>query len=344
MCSDKCCVVGTVITAVLVFLVGLSVFIIAPIIFMSSVGIQKSLVFPANKIGPINHLITDDYRITGVRNMYIDVPNDGNTENVTLGLWQILPQEIVSDKMKDDEYNFDGVLSNEKHKILLYLHDNRSDRTKFIKLYKILREFFHIFAIDYRGYGDSTGSNLTETNMVNDMKCIFKWIQERSKSKIFVWGHSLGAGIATHLIAELKKEHINAIGLVLEAPFTSVIDVMKTHPVVKFYSIIPWRQATILNPIKNNDMNFDSKSYIKDVDCPIMILHAEDDEIIPFKMATELYDTAINKRNSTYQGNVTFHLYPPEGKGHMLLYSEPDLSEQVRLFIKQCLEFSNKNQ
>ncbi|CAG9770943.1 unnamed protein product [Ceutorhynchus assimilis] len=342
MCSGKCCIFCTVYTAVLVFLVGLLLFVIVPVIFMFSVGIQKSLVFPTYIIEPKNYSNSEDYGITGVRNMYIDVPN-ANTENVTLGLWQILPKEIVSDIIKNDEYNFDGVLSNEKYKILLYLHGNGSDRTKSIELYEILREFFHIFAVDYRGYGDSTGSDLTETNMVNDMKYIFKWIQERSKSKIFVWGHSLGTGIATHLIAELKKEHINSTGLVLEAPFTSVIDVMRTHPVVKFYSVLPWTEATILNPIKTNDMNFDSKSYITDIDCPIMILHAEDDEIIPYNIATELYYTAINNRNSTYQGDVTFHLYPPKGNGHMLLYLEPDLSKQVRSFIDQCLDFSKKN-
>lgn len=201
-----------------------------------------------------NYSNSEKYGITGVRNMYIDV-SSSDSENVTLGVWQILPKEIVSDIVKNEEYNFDGVLSNEKYNILLYLHGNGSDRTNSINLYELLREFFHIFAVDYRGntssssknnngftyvfatgYADSTGFNLTETNIVNDMAFIYKWLRERSRAKIFVWGHSLGTGIATHLIADLQKHHESVAGLVLETPFTSVVDVMKTHPIIKVFT------------------------------------------------------------------------------------------------------------
>lgn len=56
----------------------------------------------------------------------------------------------------------------------------------------------------------------------------------------------------------------------------------------QFYSFLPWLHATILNPVIKRDFNFDSKSYISDVNCPIMILHAKDDEVIPFSIATEV--------------------------------------------------------
>lgn len=97
--------------------------------------------------------------------MYIDIAYP-NAENVTLGLWQVLPKEIVSDIVKNDEYNFDGVLSNEKYHILLYLHGNGSDRTKSIELFEILREFFHIFAVDYRGNNDFSILIFTLTNVI----------------------------------------------------------------------------------------------------------------------------------------------------------------------------------
>lgn len=44
----------------------------------------------------------------------------------------------------------------------------------------------------------------------------------------------------------------------------------------------------MIDPIIKNDFNFESKKYILDVDCPIMMLHAKDDTIIPFRFATEV--------------------------------------------------------
>lgn len=67
------------------------------------------------------------------------------------------------------------------------------------------------------------------------MTFVYKWLKERSKANIFIWGHSLGTGVATHLLSNLKKDNITAAGLVLETPFTSVIDVMKSHPIIKVF-------------------------------------------------------------------------------------------------------------
>ena len=72
-------------------------------------------------------------------------------ENVTLGVWQIIPEEMRSDIVKNEEYNFDGALANDNYNLLIYLHGNGADRASSIELFAILREFFHIFAVDYRG-------------------------------------------------------------------------------------------------------------------------------------------------------------------------------------------------
>lgn len=101
-------------------------------------------------IEPQNYSDPDSLGIKGVRNMYVDILYP-DSDNVTIGVWQILPLEIVSDIVRNDEYNFEGILTNENYYILLYLHGNGSDRSQSIELYEILRKFFHIFAIDYRG-------------------------------------------------------------------------------------------------------------------------------------------------------------------------------------------------
>lgn len=44
----------------------------------------------------------------------------------------------------------------------------------------------------------------------------------------------------------------------------------------------------MLDPIVSNDLNFDSASYVTNIDCPIMILHAKDDDVIPYEVASEV--------------------------------------------------------
>lgn len=44
----------------------------------------------------------------------------------------------------------------------------------------------------------------------------------------------------------------------------------------------------------------------------------------------QLYFTALNNRNLTYQGNVSYYLYEDNGYGHMFIYLSPELPMQVR--------------
>lgn len=77
-------------------------------------------------------------------------------DNVTLGVWHVLPYEILSDVIDNNDYNYDGILENGNYNILLYLHGNGADRASSLELYEILRKHFQILAIDYRGTAEKT--------------------------------------------------------------------------------------------------------------------------------------------------------------------------------------------
>lgn len=74
-----------------------------------------------------------------------------SNENVTLGVWEILPQEFLSEFIQNQDYNFEGALTNGNYNVLLYMHGNGADRSASLELYHILREYFLILAVDYRG-------------------------------------------------------------------------------------------------------------------------------------------------------------------------------------------------
>ncbi|XP_023019041.1 lysophosphatidylserine lipase ABHD12 [Leptinotarsa decemlineata] len=345
-CCAKC-ILGTFIyILVLLLLLFIIVFVIVPIVFKYSIGIQRNIIFPSWVITPINYSDVEASGIKGVKNFYLTLDGGANTtsdSNVTLGVWQILPYEILSDLIDNEDYNYEGALTNENYNILLYLHGNGADRAAALELYDILRKYFHIFAVDYRGYGDSSMAEMTESHIVTDMVEFYKWLRSKTNSKIYVWGHSLGTGVGTHLLASLKKDNIYSKGLILETPFTSITDVMLTHPIIKVFSFLPWFRTTMIEPIIYNDLNFESKKHILDVDCPVMILHAKDDTVIPYSFATELYNTAVNNRNESYQGNITYHLFESLGYDHMFLYRAPELPTYVRDFMDDCNRYEKEH-
>ena len=95
---------------------------------------------------------------------------------------------------------------------------------------------YHVICFDYRGYGDSTGSP-SEAGLVHDALTVYKWVLERrGESKVFVWGHSLGTGVACHLgrkifeIIDSGDETMRAPeGIVLESPFSNLKEEVSHH-------------------------------------------------------------------------------------------------------------------
>lgn len=73
-------------------------------------------------------------------------------QNVTLGAWHIIPKQFVNSVVVNDKYyQYDNILSNQKYDILLYLHGNGAVRYLATELYELLRGYFQIISVDYRG-------------------------------------------------------------------------------------------------------------------------------------------------------------------------------------------------
>ena len=89
-------------------------------------------------------------------------------------------------------------------------------------------------------------------------------------------GHSLGGAIAV----DLASRHPEASGLVLEATFTSVQD-MVSHSSWGFLPV-----ALILT------QKFDALSKIGEVKVPVVVAHGTRDSIVPFEMGEQLFNAA----------------------------------------------------
>ncbi len=80
------------------------------------------------------------------------------------------------------------------------------------------------------GYGDSTG-HPDEAGIVEDAKRAYLYAREQAPhSAVFVWGHSMGTGVAAKAVQELSEIGMPPDGLVLESPFNNLRDVVLNHP------------------------------------------------------------------------------------------------------------------
>lgn len=190
-------------------------------------------------------------------------------------------------------------------KIVFYMHGNSGSRAAShrVELYDLLRQNgYHVIAFDYRGYGDSSSPPPSEDGLVRDAVAIYKYIQSVTKNHVLAWGHSLGTGVGCHTMDRLKQ--LNVFGprvLVLESPFNNIREEVREHPFARFFKHLPWFNYTIVEPMYENNLRFESDKHIATFSQPIMILHAEDDIVVPYKLGHQVcyLNDVLKKKNES---------------------------------------------
>merc|ERR1719411_2322987 len=229
---------------------------------------------------------------------------------------------------------------------VLYLHgvtDTRGEHHR-VGLYNLLNSLgYTVLAFDYRGFGDSTGTSLDEDTVVEDALAALRWLEDwikenKPKTQLYVWGHSMGTGIGSSAMARYFRvmgPESRVKGLVLESPYNSFTDEfiynIKMFPYKRISQLMmhpPQRPSHILSMF---NMRFDSDIHILDIGCPVMILHAEDDPVIPFRLGKKLYVSAKDDGKK----DVEFHRFAAKfGYQHSDLYRAPDLPDIIKSFLK----------
>ena len=136
--------------------------------------------------------------LQGARNFYI------NTDlKVEVGVWHILPHDLINEGQNKSQNWFDKSLSNGQT-IILYLHGNTGSRAREhrIELYKVLQKLnYHIICFDYRGYADSSPMTPSKTGVVDDALRVYEHTKKLAKDvPIIVYGHSLGKSLGMILV------------------------------------------------------------------------------------------------------------------------------------------------
>jgi uncharacterized protein len=165
---------------------------------------------------------------------------------------------------------------------VLFFHGNAGNVSRGEKRMRLFYEMgFNALAVDYRGYGISTGKIQKENDIYEDARASFEYLKKTlgiDESKIIIWGWSMGGAVAVDL-AQNKKCH----ALVMESTFYSMLDMAQ-----KTFWFIPNRLTL--------KYNFLSGEKLSAITCPVLFIHSRQDETVPWSQGIKLFENHKGKK------------------------------------------------
>jgi fermentation-respiration switch protein FrsA (DUF1100 family) len=164
---------------------------------------------------------------------------------------------------------------------VLFLHGNAGNVSFLLDAVTPHRELgWNTLLLDYRGYGRSEGEPDENGTYLDARAAWTHLVTERGidPKRIVAIGRSLGGGVATWL-----AEHHSLAGVVLEATFTSIADVVA--------SVMPL--PGIRGAVR---LGYPSLERMTRLSVPLLVLHGRNDELVPFFHGRALYDAAAGPK------------------------------------------------
>jgi fermentation-respiration switch protein FrsA (DUF1100 family) len=192
---------------------------------------------------------------------------------------------------------------------LLFFHGNAgniADRGDSLAIFHRLG--LNVLIFDYRGYGRSEGKP-DEAGLYRDAAAAWRYLTESrgfAAKDIVVFGRSLGGAVAAQLASRTAPG-----GLILESAFSSAKDMaQRMLPGIAY--LLYKRYA------------FTTTDYLRQVRCPVLVLHSPQDEVIPYALGEAVFKAAS-------QPKTFMQLWGDHNSGFLL--SQPDYERALAGFI-----------
>jgi fermentation-respiration switch protein FrsA (DUF1100 family) len=238
-------------------------------------------------------------------------------DGLTLHGWHVLPAGVRC----DSRAACDRELRNARL-VVLHFHGNGGDRRLRVDDAVIFGEQgAHTFLIDYRGYGENPGAP-SETGLAADARAAWKYVTEDrgvDPARIVLYGESLGGAVAVKLAAELCEAGTPPAGLMTLSTFSAMSDVAAHH--------YPWLPVRLLLLDR-----YPSADRIGQVTCPLLLLHAGEDRIVPIQFGRRLFAAAPERS----VGGIAkkFVELPNCDHNDVLFRARPAFEQAVRAFLE----------
>jgi alpha-beta hydrolase superfamily lysophospholipase len=160
---------------------------------------------------------------------------------------------------------------------VIYWHGNGGNLSLWLDVVADLRKRgFSVLAVDYRGYGASTGRS-SEKGIYRDGDAALKHFTthlRRPGAPVVYWGRSLGCAVASNSAARAAPD-----GLILESPFPDVESLFVRNPVMRVLSLF-------------SSYRFPTSRHLENYRGPLLVMHGEADSIIPFAAGQRVFERA----------------------------------------------------
>lgn len=177
-------------------------------------------------------------------------------------------------------------------KICIVHHGNAGNITNRLPLAELYATMgASTFLYDYRSFGKSEGEPLLRT-LVTDGICAFDYVHNKlgfAPKDILHHGESIGSGVAC-AVATARPSG----GLILQSAIGSLPSVGRAH----FPFLAPYPDVFFPDPTLNN------VEQIKSVHAPVLLVHGDADQTVPWQHSQAIYDNAPGHKKL-----VIFHGY-----------------------------------
>ena len=164
---------------------------------------------------------------------------------------------------------------------VIFWHGNGGNLSLWLDVIAGLRQHgFSVLAVDYRGYGGSTG-RASERGIYVDADAtvaLFNTQLRKASTPVIFWGRSLGTPVAASASGRSRPD-----ALVLESPFPDVVAVFRGNPVMLFFTLF-------------SSYRFPTLRLMERYDGPLLVIHGDRDTLIPYRAGRDLFDRAATQR------------------------------------------------
>ena len=191
--------------------------------------------------------------------------------------------------------------------LIFYLHGNAGSIASWGNIASTYTDLgYDVFMLDYRGYGKSDGTITSEAQLFLDVQAAFNEMRKNYEAnEIIILGYSIGTGPAARLASTN-----DASLLILQAPYYSIVDLMKTS-----YPILP---GFILRyPIETG-------KYLQRCKMPVVIFHGDKDKVI-------YYGSSEKLKAGFKNGDKLIKL---SGQGHNGITENPEYLNELRKILR----------
>jgi fermentation-respiration switch protein FrsA (DUF1100 family) len=166
---------------------------------------------------------------------------------------------------------------------VIFWHGNGGNLSLWLDVPAALRRHgFSVLAVDYRGYGASTGAP-SEKGVYLDADATVRDFHRRFRRPgvpVLYWGRSIGSTVAAASLSAGRPD-----GLILESPMPDARSVLRGNPILWALSFL-------------SSYRFSTSGFLERYDGPLLVIHGDADSIIPYEAGRRVFAAAPTSRKT----------------------------------------------